>query len=270
MRKVKSSNKKKKRRIRAVDEPRRGVYILPNFLTSLGLFFGFFSIISSIKGEYHKAAIAIFLAAVFDGMDGRVARLTRSVSGFGVQYDSLADLISFGVAPALLAYLWVLQPYGRWGWLGAFLYVACAALRLARFNLQYSTVEKSSFRGLPTPGAAGIIASTVLIFRDLGVTPGPWLHIALIVLMYVISFVMISNIPFPSFKDLGLLKRKPFISMFFVVLVIVLISAEPAKALFGFAYAYFLSGLVGGIMALVRRPVSEESKVPAPEEVRPQ
>lgn len=234
---------KRKRITGKIENLRKGIYILPNLFTSFGLFFGFFSIIHSIKGDFEKSATGIFLAGVFDGLDGNIARFTKSNSRFGVQYDSLSDLVSFGIAPALLAYLWILQPYGRWGWLGAFLYVACAALRLARFNLQYNTEEKNVFTGLPTPGGAFLIASTLMIFRDLQIEPPLFFHFLFVIFIYLISLLMVSNIRFLSLKDFGLFKRKPFISLFFLIAVIMIIAAEPWKFLFGLSYAYLFTGL---------------------------
>src|SRR5262249_13812461 len=152
------------RRARRIPPLRKGVYILPNLFTSGGLFAGFYSIICTLNHEYQQAAVMILVAQLCDMLDGRVARLTRSTSSFGIQYDSLADLVAFGVAPGILVYIWALKPWGRWGWLAASLYVTCGALRLARFNVQIASVEKRHFVGLPIPAAADVIAATVLLY----------------------------------------------------------------------------------------------------------
>src|SRR3990167_6074066 len=143
---------------------KKGIFLLPNLITSASLFGGFYSIIASLDGEFNKAAIAIIVSAVLDGLDGRIARLTRSTSKFGVEYDSLADLVAFGLAPGILIFTWALRPFGKYGWLAAFLYVVCGALRLARFNVQITTIESKRFNGLPIPAAAAMVASTVLLF----------------------------------------------------------------------------------------------------------
>ena len=155
---------RQRRRRRRIPPLRKGVYILPNLVTSAGLFAGFYSIIATLNHDYRLAAIMILVSQLCDALDGRIARLTSSASSFGVQYDSLADLIAFGVAPGILVYTWALRPWGRWGWLAATLYVTCGALRLARFNVQYGSVERRHFVGLPIPAAADVIAATVLLY----------------------------------------------------------------------------------------------------------
>jgi CDP-diacylglycerol--serine O-phosphatidyltransferase len=220
---------------------KRGVYILPNLLTSASLFCGFYAIIAAFNGKYLFAAVAIAIAVLFDGVDGKVARLTKTTSRFGVEYDSLADLIAFGVAPAILVFAWALQPYGKFGWLAVFLYVACGALRLARFNVQLNTVEARYFRGLPIPAAAGLITATFFLLHRLG-ERGETKHLFLLLLTYLLAFLMVSNIRYPSFKNLELLKRKPFSTLVALILVIVVVVAEPAIILFIFAAAYLLLG----------------------------
>jgi CDP-diacylglycerol--serine O-phosphatidyltransferase len=239
---------KRKRNKRTREGVRRGVYILPNVLTSGTLVGGFYAIVAAFNGDYIIAAIAIMVAFLFDGIDGRVARLTRTTSRFGVEYDSLADLVAFGVAPAILVFSWALQPYGRLGWLAAFLYVACGALRLARFNVQAGTLESRSFRGLPIPMAASLIAASVFLLHDLG-EEGETKHLSLLLLIYALAFLMVSNIRYPSFKNLELLKRKPFSTLVAVILTIVVVVAQPAIMLFSFSCLYLLIGplnVVGG------------------------
>ena len=178
------------------------IYILPNLMTTGNLFSGFFAVIQSIKGNYLYAAYAIVVAAIFDQLDGRLARLTRSTSKFGAEYDSLCDLVSFGMAPGVMLFLWALQPFGRLGWMACFLFVACGALRLARFNVQANVVEKNYFQGLPIPMAAGIVASSVLAFQDLELEAfgNPWL----LIMTTLLALVMVSNFRYRSFKDLDL------------------------------------------------------------------
>jgi CDP-diacylglycerol--serine O-phosphatidyltransferase len=238
----------KKRRKKSRQGMRRGVYILPNLLTSGSLFGGFYAIVASLNGDYLIAAIAILIAIFFDGVDGKVARLTRTSSRFGVEYDSLSDLVAFGVAPAILVFTWALQPYGRLGWLAAFLYVACGALRLARFNVQSDTAEPRSFRGLPIPMAAAVIAAAVLLLYHLGET-GETKHLSLLILIYVLAFLMVSNIQYPSFKNLELLKKRPFNALVAMTLTIVVVVAEPAIMLFLISFVYLLMGPVN----IVRR-----------------
>jgi CDP-diacylglycerol--serine O-phosphatidyltransferase len=231
----------RKRQKKMNEGVRRGVYILPNLLTSGCLVGGFYAIVAAFNGDYIIAAIAIMVAFFFDGVDGRVARLTRSTSRFGVEYDSLADLVAFGVAPGILAFSWALQPFGRLGWLAAFLYVACGALRLARFNVQFGTVENRFFRGLPIPMAASLIASSVFLLHHLG-EEGETKHLSLLILIYVLAFLMVSNIRYPSFKNLELLKRKPFSTLVAMILIIVVVVAKPEIMLFVFSSLYLLIG----------------------------
>jgi len=185
--------------------------------------------------------VAILIAVVFDQLDGKIARLTGASSRFGIEYDSLADLVSFGVAPALLIYHWALGSFGRLGWLAAFLFVACGALRLARFNVQTATADPKFYTGLPIPAAATFIALTILLYHRLAEKLTTE-HIAILVMMYGLSFLMVSNIRYPSFKELGLIKRKPFSVLVFVVSSVVVIVAEPEIMLFLFCSAYVFLG----------------------------
>ncbi|RTZ93891.1 MAG: CDP-diacylglycerol--serine O-phosphatidyltransferase [Deltaproteobacteria bacterium] len=220
---------------------KKGIYLLPNLLTSGSMFLGFYAILHAFKGDFTRAAMAIMLAAILDGLDGRVARLTKTESRFGVEYDSLADLISFGVAPAVLAYTWALKPFGRFGWLAAFLFLACGALRLARFNVQVNSVESSHFIGLPIPAAAGTIATLVLFIHRLHIV---FINRSLIILLlvYILAFLMVSSIRFYSFKKFDLIRRKPFSTLVLAVLALVVIISEPEIMLFAIFCLYILSG----------------------------
>ncbi len=220
---------------------KKGIYVLPSLLTSGSMFLGFYAILHAFQSDFVRASMAILFAAILDGLDGRVARLTRTVSRFGVEYDSLADLISFGVAPAVLTYTWALKPFGRFGWLAAFLFLACGALRLARFNVQVETTESSHFVGLPIPAAAGMIALLVLFVHRLGIV---FTHRSLVILLmvYVLAFLMVSSIPFYSFKKFDLIRRKPFSTLVLMVLALVVVIAEPEIMLFSIFCLYILSG----------------------------
>jgi len=228
-------------RRRSKRREKRGVYLLPNLLTAASLLCGFYALVASWKGEFVHAAVAILLAGLFDGIDGKVARLTHSASRFGTEFDSLADLVSFGVAPAMLAYSWILHPYGRWGWLAAFLYVICGALRLARFNVRATAAEMRHFSGLPTPAAAYGIATTVLLSQRLGI-PIEEKGLFLSILLYLLAFLMVSNFPYPSFKDLELLRRRPFSTLVTGILIMVVVIAEPQITLFLCSWAYVTLG----------------------------
>ena len=243
---------------------RRGVYILPNLFTTGNLFCGFLAIVSVFQEKFFYAAIAILLASAFDVLDGKVARLSGATSKFGVQYDSLADLVSFGVAPALLAFSWALRPYGRFGWLAAFLFVVCGALRLARFNVMSASGETKFFKGLPIPAAASIIALTILLYLRL-IETGWVKDIVILVMIYVLAFLMVSNIRYFSFKELDLAKRKPFSIFMFVILSMIVIVMEPVIVLFGFVLAYICSGPVNMIMGWRKKRVLKKLQ-PVPEE----
>ena len=219
----------------------RGVYVLPNLFTSGNLFCGFFAIVAILEGSFVYASIAILVAALFDVLDGKIARLSRSSSRFGIEYDSLADLVSFGLAPALLAFSWALKPYGRFGWLAAFLFLACGSLRLARFNVQVATVESKFFRGLPIPAAACMIALTFLLNHRLGFG-ATHDQVAILVMIYVLAFLMVSNIRYFSLKGLNLFHRKPFRTLVLLITCIVIVLAQPEITLFFIAALYILSG----------------------------
>ncbi len=223
---------------------KKGVYLLPNLLTSASLFGGFYAIIASFDGEFWKAAIAIIVSAVLDGLDGKVARLTGTSSKFGVEYDSLADLVAFGLAPGILIFTWALRSFGRYGWLAAFLYVVCGALRLARYNIQVTTIESKRFNGLPIPAAALLVASTVLIFYSFGKGQEMAKHITVLAFVYLLAFLMISNIKYYSFKELNLSQRMPFRLLVGLIFLLIAIAAEPPLMLFILSFGYVLSGPV--------------------------
>ena len=220
---------------------RKGVYLLPNLITAAGIFAGFYVIIAATDGHYERAAWFVLVAAIFDGLDGKVARLTGTSSKFGVELDSLADVISFGVAPGVLLYLWALRPFGKLGWLAAFLYVICGALRLARFNVQVSTVESRRFVGIPIPAAACIVATCVLLFYELGGT-GTIKMFSMVVLVFILAFLMISNVEYLSLKDPELFKRQPFLILVVSIMVLIVVVAKPEVVLFLIGMAYMLSG----------------------------
>ncbi len=243
---------------------RRGVYILPNLFTTGNLFCGFWAIVSVFQEKFFYAAIAILLASAFDVLDGKVARLSGATSKFGVQYDSLADLVSFGVAPALLAFSWALRPYGRFGWLAAFLFVVCGALRLARFNVMSASGETKFFKGLPIPAAASMIALIILLYLRL-IETGWVKDIVILVMIYVLAFLMVSNIRYFSFKELDLARRKPFSIFMFVILSIIVIVMEPVIVLFVSVLAYICSGPVNMIMSWRKKRVLKKLE-PVPEE----
>jgi CDP-diacylglycerol--serine O-phosphatidyltransferase len=231
---------------------RRGIYILPNLFTTGALFSGFFAIVQGMNGRFEEAAVAIFIAMVLDGLDGRVARLTRTQSAFGAEYDSLSDMVSFGVAPALVAYSWALNSLGRWGWLAAFIYSVGAALRLARFNTQLEVADKRYFTGLPSPAAAALVAGFVWIVHDYEIAGRTisWYAWAITVFAGV---TMVSNIRFYSFKDINLRKSVPFWAVLVIVLGLLIVSADPPRVLFGLFCSYALSGYVMWLIDAYRR-----------------
>ncbi len=221
---------------------KRGVYILPNLITSASLFGGFYAIVASFDGNYRNAAIAILISAVLDGLDGRVARLTGSTSKFGVEYDSLSDLVAFGLAPGILIFTWALRPFGRYGWLAAFLYVVCGALRLARFNVQINTIESKRFNGLPIPAAAALVATTVLLFFEIGIGQEMAKHITMLAMVYILAFLMISNVKFYSFKQMNLTQRMPFKLLVGLILLFLVVATHPTYMLFALTLGYVISG----------------------------
>ncbi|MFI4954439.1 MAG: CDP-diacylglycerol--serine O-phosphatidyltransferase [Gammaproteobacteria bacterium] len=219
----------------------KGIYLLPNLFTTINLLAGFYAIIAGMNGDFALAATAIFVAMVMDTLDGRVARLTHTQTEFGAQYDSLADIVAFGLAPALVAYSWVMVDLGKLGWSIAFLYVATAALRLARFNTQTATVDRRYFVGLPSPAAAGVLAGFIGLVHVLNIE-GTSVAVVLALLTTMVSVLMVSYIRFYSFKQIDLRGRVPFIVMWVIVLGFVAISLDPPVMLFGAFFLYALSG----------------------------
>lgn len=224
------------------------IYVLPNLLTTGNMFCGFFAVIYAIKGEYAISAYAIVAAAVFDLLDGRVARMTQSTSQFGAEYDSLSDLISFGMAPGILIYLWALQPFERLGWLASFLFVACGALRLARFNVQAKRTESKDFQGLPIPMAGGIVASSFLAFQNLEIEGSR--NPALLAMTFLLAFVMVSTFKYRSFKDLDFRHRLPFGYLVVGVSMIVVVALKPEVMIFFLFLTYAVLGAIFGVLRL--------------------
>jgi CDP-diacylglycerol--serine O-phosphatidyltransferase len=231
---------------------KKGIYILPNLLTTGSLFAGFYSMVATMNGNFDVAALWIFVSAIFDGLDGKVARLTGTTSKFGVEYDSLADLVAFGVTPGLMMYAWALKPFGRLGWLASFLFVVCGALRLARFNVQVNTVESKRFCGLPIPAAASMVAATVLLFHHFG-WPSTYKRLAIVVLIYLLAFLMVSGFRYYSFKDPELIKRQPFGFLVLAIVFLIVVAAEPAVMMFVVMFAYVVSGPAAWILTWPRR-----------------
>lgn len=221
---------------------RKGVYVLPNLFTTGGVFAGFYSIIASLHADFQIAALMILLAQIFDILDGRVARLTRSTSRFGIEYDSLSDLVAFGVAPGILAYRWALEPWQSWGWLAASLYVTCGALRLARFNVQYDNVEKRHFVGLPIPAAADVVASTVLLYYYFGGAGATHKHLLVLLMIYAMGGLMVSNVKYFSFKEVNLHRRQPFWLLVAGIFLLKLLIAEPQLMAFAGSTLFAASG----------------------------
>jgi len=227
----------------------RGIYLLPNLMTTAALFAGFYAVIASLQGDFEQGAIAIFIAMVLDGLDGRIARMTNSCSAFGAEYDSLADMISFGLAPAILIFQWALVDFGKLGWLVAFIYTVAAALRLARFNTQVGIADKRYFQGLPSPAAAALLAGLIWVVEsnqiELAITP-----IVALVLTVFAGLMMVSNTRFSSFKELNLKDKVPFVTLLVVVLIFVVITIKPAMILFLIFLAYAASGPIITLLTL--------------------
>jgi CDP-diacylglycerol--serine O-phosphatidyltransferase len=238
------------------DRMKKGIYVLPNLFTTANLFCGFYSAIASMKEMYEIAAVTILIAVVLDSLDGRIARMTHTTSKFGAEYDSLCDLVTFGVAPAILFYNWSLLSYGKLGWLAAFLFVVCGALRLARFNVQIGVIDSRFFNGLPIPGGAAVLATGVVLFYFLG-GEGRFPSWSIMIGVVAIALFMVSSIKYYSFKDLNFFSRKPFMSFVLIVLVLVIVVANPEIMLFTFAFGYSLSGPAWALFRLGRRLLVE-------------
>ncbi len=223
--------------------PKRGIYLLPNLLTTAALFSGFFAILAAIDGHYDKAALAIFLAMLLDTLDGRVARMTHTQTAFGAEYDSLSDMVAFGLAPGLVMYLWTLNGLGRLGWLVAFVYVAGAALRLARFNTKVETADKSYFEGLPSPAAAGVVVGCLWVAVDYDLSPD-MLRIPVAILTAFAGLAMVSKLRYYSFKEIDFHGKVPYMLVVGVTLAVAVVITEPPLVLFSLFFLYTFSGLI--------------------------
>ncbi|MBP9906025.1 MAG: CDP-diacylglycerol--serine O-phosphatidyltransferase [Rhodoferax sp.] len=224
-----------------VRKRRKGIYILPNLITLAALFGGFYAVVMAINGRFDLAAVGVFCAMVLDSLDGRVARMTNTQSAFGEQMDSLSDMVSFGAAPALIAYVWALKGLGRWGWIAAFVYCACAALRLARFNVNTAVVDKRYFQGLPSPAAAALVAGFIWVATDLGVVGKDLAWPMFAVALYA-GLTMVTNVPFYSFKDVHVKRSVPFVFIVLIVILIAVINIDPPIVMFSIFVVYGLSG----------------------------
>jgi CDP-diacylglycerol--serine O-phosphatidyltransferase len=232
-----------------IKKRRKGIYILPNLFTLAALFGGFYAIVMAMEGRFDQATWGILWAMVLDSLDGRVARMTNTQSAFGEQMDSLSDMVSFGAAPALIAYLWTLKGLGRWGWIAAFVYCACAALRLARFNVNTAVVDKRFFQGMPSPAAAALVMGFIGLMTDLGITGADrlgvfevrWITFSIALFA---GLTMVTNVPFYSFKGVHMKRSVPFAVLVAIALGIAVVNIDPPTVLFGVFVAYSLSGYV--------------------------
>jgi len=243
--------------------PHKGAYIFPNLLTAGNLFAGFYAIVAAMNLHFERAAVAVIIAAFMDGLDGKIARMTGTSSRFGVEFDSLADLVSFGVAPALLVYIWELKAFPRIGWVAAFLFVACGALRLARFNVQVASTEKRWFTGMPIPMAGGTLAVTVLFFDHMHAGGRETSGILFVLLTYLLSFLMVSTVRYRSFKELESKPHRAFYLLVSTVILISLVAIHPQISLFTLAVLYLLSGPAEPLVQFVmRRPHARRTRTP--------
>ncbi len=248
---------------------RRGIYLLPNLFTTAALFAGFYAIVQAMNGRFEHSAVAIFIAMVLDGLDGRVARLTHTQSEFGAEYDSLSDMVSFGAAPSLVVYEWALKGMGKLGWIAAFIYCVCAALRLARFNTNIGVVDKRFFQGLPSPAAAALIAGLIWVMLDFGIA-GPDIRWLAWCITLFAGLTMVSNIPYYSGKDINLRKSVPFITALLLALFFfVLIPSHPPVVLFSLFFLYALSGYGMWIWRRMRKRRASEGLQKVPEVRQP-
>lgn len=257
------------RRKTSMTRPRmrdRGIYLLPNLFTTGALFAGFYAIVQAMNGRFEHAAVAIFIAMVLDGLDGRVARMTHTQSAFGAEYDSLSDMVSFGVAPALVIYEFALQGMGKLGWIAAFVYCAGAALRLARFNTQLDVVtDKRFFQGLPSPASAALVAGFVWVMVEYGVAEDDARWLAVVIALFG-GLTMVSNFRFYSGKEINLRKSVPFFVILLIVLAFILVSTSPPEVLFGVFVLYGLSGYADALLRVIRRKKSPKATPPLPDD----
>ncbi|MDO8825619.1 CDP-diacylglycerol--serine O-phosphatidyltransferase [Methylophaga sp.] len=231
------------------ERQKRGIYLLPNLFTTACLFAGFYAIVAATRGDFSTAAVAIFVAMVMDGLDGRIARMTNTQSAFGAEYDSLADMVAFGLAPALVMFEWTLNGLGKFGWMVAFIYAACGALRLARFNTQVGIADKRYFQGLPSPAAAAVIAGWVWVGHNNQLDPTLLTFVG-VPLTFAAAILMVSTVRYHSFKELNLRGKVPFIVMLVLVLVFALIATDPPIVLFTAFLLYAISGPVFTLVQL--------------------
>lgn len=243
--------------------PRKGIYVLPSLFTTASLFAGFYAIVQAMNGFFEQACMAIFVAMLLDALDGRVARLTHTESDFGTQYDSLVDMVSFGLAPALIMYEWALTGLGNLGWLAAFIYAAGAGLRLARFNVQTGVADKRYFCGLPSPSAAALLMGFIWVLNSYGV-PGREISLVALAVTVAAGGLMVSNLRYRSFKDLDLRSRIPFVTVLAVPLAFVLVFLDPPQVLFLVFLAYGLSGPAGWLLRRWRQPAAAERPTEKP------
>ncbi|MFO7570942.1 MAG: CDP-diacylglycerol--serine O-phosphatidyltransferase [Smithellaceae bacterium] len=238
---------------------KNGIYVLPNLITTASLFMGFYSIIASIQEKFFIAAIAILVSMVFDALDGRIARITNTTSKFGAEYDSLSDLIAFGLAPALLAYMWAMLFYGKLGWMAGFMFVACGALRLARYNIQIGLIDSKVFNGLPIPAAAAVIATTVIFFDYFGIE-GTFHNPLIMLLVVALALLMVSNVKYYSGKDMRLFARMPFMTFLLVVGILLVIIYRPEVMIFVIMIGYAISGPLWWGASLIRKKRGKDSE----------
>ena len=238
-------------------KPGKGLYVLPNLFTLAALFGGFYAIVMAMNGNFEQAAIGVFCAMVLDSLDGRVARMTNTQSAFGEQMDSLSDMVSFGAAPALIAYVWGLTSLGRWGWIAAFVYCACAALRLARFNVNTAVVDKRFFQGLPSPAAAALVTGFIWLMTEAQIDPGQVRWVMFAVTLFA-GLTMVTNAPFYSFKDIKMKKSVPFTVIVLVALLIAVVNIHPPIVLFA---AFMVYGISGYVLYAVRKVKGQQTSV---------
>jgi len=240
-------------------KPKKGVYILPNSITLCGMLAGFISIMFSVEGNFVYAAWAIMIATVFDGLDGWIARMTNTQTRFGVELDSLSDLVAFGVAPAIMMYHWSLFPFDRWGWAAAFLFIACGALRLARFNVQTETATSKAFKGMPIPAAA-IILCTIVVFHHNFSNVKPDENVIFPIITIVLSLLMVSPFRYHGIKEVNFRERKPYWMLLILVMALFVLTVHPPIALFVFAMIYFVWGLAENAYLLVRNKTRDKEQ----------
>ena len=233
-------------------KPRRGIYLLPNLFTTAALFGGFYAVLAAMGGKFEHAAVAIFVAMVLDGLDGRVARMTNTQTAFGAEYDSLSDMVAFGLAPSLVIYVWSLNSLGKLGWLAAFVYTAGAALRLARFNTQVGTADKRYFQGLPSPAAAAILAGSVWVAVEYDIA-GPDVSYLACFITLAAGLLMVSNVRYNSFKEIDFKGKIPFMTMVVMMLVLAIVISQPPTVLFTLFMIYAISGPVLTLRYLQQR-----------------